>query len=73
MLHLGLVLLQVSQTLLEHKVLLSLFGYCRIVGVTQQLEPRHEVRHVVLVERLQLVAHLLDLCPVLLLLLLVLL
>ena len=49
LLHLAFIFLQVSQSLLQMQVLLLLISNGTIVGVADQLQFGHDVRHVVLV------------------------
>ena len=69
LLHGCFVLLQVGQSLLQQRVLFLLRGDRGVVGVADLLQARHQVAHAVVVERFQIVPHLLNLSPVLLLLL----
>lgn len=57
LLHQRLVLLQVSQSLLQVKVLLALGSNSLVIDLTHVLETGHQVRHVVRVHRVQLVPH----------------
>jgi hypothetical protein len=71
LLHLGLVFLQVGQALLQEKILLALRSDSLVIALAHQLQSRHQVGHVVRIERLQFVTHKLDLCTIRLYLLLV--
>ena len=64
MLHLRLVFLQVRQSLLKSHVLLTLCDDGGVVGLGSQLEAGQDVRHVVRVDLLELVAHSFDLSSV---------
>ena len=51
LLHLTFVFLQVGKTLLKMRILLFLICNCLVVGVANQLQTWHNMRHVVLVHR----------------------
>ena len=57
LLHLRLVLFEVSQALLKSHILLSLRDDCRIVGLRGQLKLGQDMRHIVRVNLLQFVPH----------------
>ena len=63
-LHQRLVFLQLGQSLLEESILLSLIGNRLVISVTDKLQFRHQVSHVVRVSGLELVAHLLNLTTI---------
>ena len=64
LLHLTLVFLQVSESLLQPLVLLLLRCERRVVGIASQLQLWHDVRHIVLIHCFQNVPHLFNLSPV---------
>jgi len=64
LLHQTLVLLQIRQSLLQVQVLLTLVRDGLIVDLAHVLQARHQVRHIVRVQGVQLVSHRLYLGPV---------
>ena len=71
LLHQTLILLQVSQSLLQVQILLSLVSDRLVVNLAHMLQSGHQVSHIVGVEGVQLVSHRFDLSTVHLNLLLV--
>ena len=64
LLHGTLIFLQVSKSLLQVKILLLLGSDGLVVGVANQLQLGHDVRHIVLVHCLKHVPHLFNLSSV---------
>ena len=64
LLHLALIFLEIRETLLKMRVLLLLVRNCLVVRITNELQTRHDVRHVILVYSFQHVPHLFNLSTI---------